>query len=129
MGVVEAETLRRMNEHLGSFHRAFDRGVYIRTFLADERLVPRRGERFWPEPDQVEECRRARPPGRRRTCARAGFDVRGDLDALLVPAVLEPRRTPASVTDAEVAEVAVELVARLLRRRARPPAAGAEGPD
>ena len=71
MGVVEAETLRRVNEHLGSFERAFDRGVYIRTFLADERLVPRGGDRYWPEPDQVEECRRR---GRRggRVRARAG---------------------------------------------------------
>ena len=65
MGVVEAETLRRINEHLGSFERAFDRGVYIRTFLADERLVPRGGDRYWPEPDQVEECRRRGRAGRR----------------------------------------------------------------
>ena len=75
MGVVEAETLRRVNEHLGSFERAFDRGVYIRTFLADERLVPRGGERYWPEPDQVEDCRER---GRRavRFVERHGFDVR-----------------------------------------------------
>ena len=38
----------------------------------------------------------------------------GDLDSLLVPDVLEERRTPESVTDAEVAEVAVELAARML---------------
>jgi hypothetical protein len=74
MGVVEAETLRRVNQHLGSFERSFDRGVYIRTFLADERLVPRRGERFWPEEDRIEECRvrgRDDPP---RRPVRAGPD-------------------------------------------------------
>ena len=38
----------------------------------------------------------------------------GDLDSLLVPDALPERRTPESVTDAEVAEVAVELVARML---------------
>ena len=43
MGVVEAETLRRINAHLGDFNSAIDRGTYIRTFLADERLVPRNG--------------------------------------------------------------------------------------
>src|SRR6478735_2186260 len=48
MGVAEAETLRRMNHHLGDFNSAIDRGTYIRTFLADERLVPRKGERYWP---------------------------------------------------------------------------------
>jgi hypothetical protein len=113
MGVVEAETLRRVNEHLGAFERAFDRGVYIRSFLADERLVPRGGERYWPEPDQVEECRRR---GRQAVefVRERGFDVRGDLDDLLVPHELEPRRSVTSVTDAEVAEVAVQLVARLL---------------
>ena len=43
-----------------------------------------------------------------------GFDVRGDLDDLLVPEVLDERRSVTSVTDAEVADVAVRLVARLL---------------
>jgi hypothetical protein len=113
MGVVEAETLRRVNEHLGAFERAFDRGVYIRTFLADERLVPRGGDRFWPEPDQVEECRER---GRRAVgfVQRHGFDVRGDVADLLVPDELDVRRSVTSVTDAEVADVAVQLVARLL---------------
>ena len=96
-----------------SFERAFDRGVYIRTYLADERLVPRGGDRYWPEPDQVEECRRR---GRQAVefVRERGFDVRGDLDDLLVPDELEPRRSVTSVTDAEVADVAVRLVARML---------------
>jgi hypothetical protein len=113
MGVVEAETLRRVNQHLGSFERSFDRGVYIRTFLADERLVPRRGERFWPEEDRIEECRVRGRDAVEYVRAR-GFDVRGDLDDLLVPDAIEPRRVPSSVTDSEVSAVAVELVARLL---------------
>lgn len=113
MGVVEAETLRRINHHLDGFRSAIDRGTYIRTFLADERLVPRRGERFWPAPDQVEE---ARVRGRDAVAyiAERGFDVIGDLDALLVPEELPERRIPSSVTDAEVAEVAVALAARML---------------
>ena len=113
MGVVEAETLRRVNEHLASFERAFDRGVYIRTYLADERLVPRGGDRYWPEPDQVEECRR-RGLQAVEFVRERGYDVRGDLDDLLVPEELEPRRSVTSVTDAEVADVAVRLVARML---------------
>ncbi len=113
MGVVEAETLRRINHHLGGFRSAIDRGTFIRTFLADERLVPRRGERFWPAPDQIEE---ARVRGRDAVAyiAECGFDVIGDLDALLVPEELPERRIPSSVTDAEVAEVAVALAARML---------------
>jgi hypothetical protein len=113
MGVAEAETLRRVNGSLHGFQRAFDRGVYIRTFLADERLVPRGGDRFWPEPDQVEECRR-RGRATVEHLRSAPYDVVGDLDHLEVPAELEPRRRTSSVTDEEVAAVAVDLVATML---------------
>ena len=113
MGVAEAETLRRINLHLADFNSAIDRGTYIRTFLADERLVPRGGERFWPSAERVEEIR-----GRGRAAIEHitthGYDVVGDLSTLLVPDDLPDRRTPESVTDGEVSEVAVELVARML---------------
>ncbi|GAB3662350.1 hypothetical protein GCM10027596_23640 [Nocardioides korecus] len=116
MGVVEAETLRRVNEHLverEDFTTSFDRGVFIRTFLADERLVPRGGERFAPSPAQVEECRRRGRAARDLVVAR-GYDVRGDADHLLVPEELPERRWAGSVTDAEVAATATELVAVVL---------------
>ena len=113
MGVAEAETLRRMNAHLTDFNTAIDRGTYIRTFLADERLVPRKGDPFWPAPDRVEEARE-RGKAAVAYVAEHGFDVIGDLDSLLVPDEIAERRTPDSVTDGEVAEVAVELAARML---------------
>lgn len=113
MGVAEAETLRRINGSLTGFTKAFDKGVYIRSFLADERLVPRGGERFWPEPDQVEECRR-RGEEAVAHLRSAPYDVSGDLDHLLVPEELEPRRSTTSVTEAEVASVAVDLAATML---------------
>jgi hypothetical protein len=113
MGVVEAETLRRINKHLGSFNSAIDRGTYIRTFLADERLVPRRGERFWPSAERIEEIR-ARGRAAVEHIEASGYDVVGELSALLVPEELPARRTPESVTEAEVAQVAVELVATML---------------
>lgn len=117
MGVAEAETLRRINASLKSsdhpFTRAFDKGVYLRTFLADERLVPRGGEKFWPEPDQVDDCR-ARGQRAWEVVTSGRYRVHGDAACLLVPDDLPERRVPASVTDAEVAEVAVELAGRLL---------------
>ena len=113
MGVVEAELLRRVNEHLGDFREAFDRGVYIRTFLADERLVPRGGERFWPEPDQIDDCR-SRGDQAIDYLAAHPFDVVGDPELLRVPAELAPRRTPASVSEAEVAAAGAEVIAGLL---------------
>ena len=113
MGVVEAELLRRVNAHLGDFSSALDRGVWIRTFLADERLVTRGGERFWPYPDQVADCRRR---GERAVALLAdrGVDVVGDPGWLLVPEQVEQRRTPDSVSDTEVADAAAEVIAGLL---------------
>ena len=113
MGVAEAETLRRLNSRLDGFRSALDRGVWIRSFLADERRVPRGGERYWPEDDQVEECRRRGSEAIDYLGSRP-FDIVGDLAHLRVPAVLEERRRPASVTPEEVAEVALDLSAGLL---------------
>lgn len=127
MGVAEAETLRRVNGSLQGFNSAFDRGVWIRTFLADERLVPREGDRFWPEPEQVEECRR-RADAAIDHLRSAPYDVVGDLEHLRVPAELEERRSTTSVTDAEVAEVAVDLVATMLDDVRRLRRAGGRGP-
>lgn len=134
MGVVEAELLRRVNEQLEGFDSAFDRGVYIRTFLADERLVPRGGERYWPGPDQVEECRE-RGDRAIRYLGRHPVDVVGDPEVLRVPAELEPRRTPDTVTDSEVATAASAVIAGLLgdvrelRKRQRPGSADDDGTD
>ncbi|MBV9832094.1 MAG: hypothetical protein JOZ82_10930 [Marmoricola sp.] len=113
MGVAEAETLRRLNAHLDAFNTSIDLGTYIRTFLADERLVPRGGEKFWPDDVRIEEIRQR---GRAAVdhVREHGYDVVGDLESLLVPDHPDARRTPESVTDAEVAEVAVELAARML---------------
>ena len=113
MGVAETETLRRINAHLGTFSSAIDRGTYIRTFLADERLVPRGGDAFWPGEERAAEIR-ARGRAAVDYIAAQGFDVVGDLDALLVPDEQPDRRVPESVTEDEVAEVAVTLAARLL---------------
>lgn len=123
MGVVEAETLRRINLGLGGFDSAIDRGVWIRSFLADDRLVPRSGERFWPSAERIEDCRR-RGTAAVEMVQRKGYDVVGDLSSLEVPARLEDRRHPDSVTDEEVAAVATSLVGVLLadvrRLSARP---------
>jgi len=113
MGVVEAETLRRINHHLGDFSSAIDRGTYIRTFLADERLVPREGDPFWPDEERIAEIRQRGRAAVDYVTAQ-GFHVIGELDSLLVPDEPGRRRVPESVTDGEVAEVAVELAARML---------------
>ncbi len=113
MGVAQAEALRRVNGRLEGFDGAFDKGVYLRTYLADERLVPQQGEKFWPEPPQVEQCRER---ARRQVEHLRGsaYQVSGRMEDLAVPDQLEERRVPASVTEAEVADVVVRLSATML---------------
>lgn len=113
MGVAETETLRRINERLDGFDSSLDRGVWVRTYLADERLVPRKGDKYWPAEDQIEDCRR-RGSAAAELIRERGFDVVGNAQDLLTPDTLPPRRHPDSVTDAEVAAVAVETVAGML---------------
>ena len=129
MGVAEAETLRRINEHIierDLLSSGLERGTIIRTMLADERLVPRGGDRFWPGQAQIDDCRER---GRRAIAMvrERGFDVIGDIADLEPPAHLEERRSVDSVTDAEVAVIATDLVAQLageIRERRRELRAG-----
>ena len=113
MGAAETEALRRINGVLVGFGTAMDRGVWIRSYLADERLVPRGGEKYWPDEEQIEMCRR-RGADAVTLIRQRGFDVIGDVDDLLVPERLPERRHPSSVTDGEVAQVAVETIAAML---------------
>jgi hypothetical protein len=113
IGLVECEVMRRVGPHLTDLS-ALPRSNWVRKYLAETLLAQRDAERFWPSSDRVEECRE-----RGRAAAdlvrSQGYDVRGEHAELEVPAELEARRTPDQVTDAEVAEVSAELVARLLR--------------
>lgn len=118
MGLVEAETLRRLNERLPGRWSAQDRGTWLRSFVADQRLVPRGGDRFLPTPEQVAD---ARARGERAVAhvRAAGYDVVGSLADLQTPAELPDLRGPGSVTDAEVAAAALDLAASLLDERRR----------
>ena len=91
LGVVEVELLRRVNADLVGFKRPVDRGVWIRGYLAQGQLVPRRGEKFWPSPARVEELR-ARGDRAADEVAARGYHVIGDLDDLRTPFDVPPRR-------------------------------------
>ncbi|NYD40977.1 hypothetical protein [Nocardioides panaciterrulae] len=113
LGVVEVELLRRIGRELDGFTAAIDRGVWIRSYLSQGKLVPRRGERFLPSGERVAELRASAE----RAVAHvrdAGFTVHGDLERLLVPEELPELRHPASVTDAELLDAAVGTIAGLM---------------
>jgi hypothetical protein len=113
MGVVEAEMLLRVNPMLDDFSTGHARSTWIRSYLAEGHLVARSGERFWPDATRVAECR-DRGRAMVKTIRGRDFDVVGDVEDLLVPDELPERRTPESVTDAELAEAGVQTVAALL---------------
>ena len=113
LGVVEVELLRRVNDRLDGFTSAFDRGVWIRGYLAQEKLGDRNGEKFWPARERVEELRER---GLRTVEAlrAGGYDVVCDLEDLKPHGSLPDRRHPDSVTDAELVDAATATIADML---------------
>ncbi|MGN6129858.1 MAG: hypothetical protein ACTHOK_05905 [Nocardioidaceae bacterium] len=113
LGVVEVELLRRVNGDLTGFGSAFDRGVWIRGYLAQGKLVPRKGEKFWPSPERVEQLRR-RGDHAVAQIETAGYDVIGDVGDLRTPATLPERRHPSSVGEAEMLAAATSTIAAMM---------------
>jgi hypothetical protein len=113
LGVVEVELLRRINADLQGFSSAQDRGNWIRGYLAQGKLVPRRGERFWPSDKRVLELQER---GNRiaDAVAAGGYDVIGDVEDLRPPADVPERRHPDSVTDAELLAAATSVIAEMM---------------
>ena len=113
LGVVEVELLRRVNAELVDFTAAIDRGNWIRGYLAQGKLVPRRGEKFWPSPARVEELR-ARGDRAVDFVIAQGYDVIGDVEDLRTPKEIPERRHPDSVTDTEIAAAASATIAAMM---------------
>lgn len=113
LGVVQVELLRRVNEHLGDFRKAADRGVWIRGYLAEGHLVRQDGAKFGPAPAEIADCRERS----RRAVSRireSGYHVVGDVESLLVPEDLPALEHPDEVSDAALVEAATRLVAVML---------------
>jgi hypothetical protein len=116
LGVVQVELLRRVNAHLGDFHKAVDRGYWIRGYLAEQQLGEQKGERFALPEDLLDQCRRRAEKAVELIEGR-GFHVAGEPSDLLVPADLPAARQVDSVTDTEMLASAAELIAALLTDR------------
>jgi hypothetical protein len=113
LGVVEVELLRRVNGDLEGFTTAIDRGNWIRRYLAEGKLVPRGGEKFWPSPSRVAELR-ARGERSADAVEQRGYDVIGDVADLRTPAELPHRRHPDDVTEAELVAAASATIAAMM---------------
>jgi hypothetical protein len=113
LAVVEAELMRRIGEASPEFANALDRGVWLRSYLAHGKLVPRGGDRVRPSDRRVDELR-ARADDAVDYIAGSGFDIVGDLDRLRVPASPPPGREPGTVAEDEIAAAGVETIAAML---------------
>ncbi len=113
LGVAQIELLRRVNPLLTDFRSALDRGTWIRGYLAEQLLVRQGGERLGAGAEQIADCQR-RADLALRLIERRGYHVVGDLDRLQVPEQPADRPLAEAVTDAELVEQAITLVAGLL---------------
>jgi hypothetical protein len=122
LGVTQIEALRRVNAKLRGFGKPFDRGRWIRGYLAEELLARQTGERPGASTEQVADCVR-RAEAAVATIRTHGYDVVGDVDRLLVDPRQPGRRQPTDVSGEEMIDAVAELAAdmltdvRALRRR------------
>ena len=114
LGLVETELLRRVNPHLKGFRSAFDRGQWIRGFLAKPAVLAPSGEKFRPGDATLADLRQ-RGDRALAMLRSGGYDVVGDL-ALLEPGDVSGLRHPSEVTDGEMLEAAVRAIAALLEQ-------------
>jgi glycosyltransferase involved in cell wall biosynthesis len=120
LGAEAARLLQRMGPSVRSAIDA-DRAHWteqyrwIRRYLGHELLVPRGGSKIGANAEQVAELR-ARSEASVKALTAAGYDVVGDLSELVLRDPPPGSRDPSSVSDAEMLEVAVPLIADLLGR-------------
>jgi hypothetical protein len=112
LGLVELELLRRVNARLDGFTSAGDRGRWIRSYLATDRVLPLSDERFRAGAEKVAELSER---GRDAVAQLRdqGYAVVGDLGAL-EPREPGPERHPTEVADAELLDAACQAVAHLM---------------
>jgi hypothetical protein len=113
LGLVEVELLRRVNGKLDDFSSAVARGRWIRGYLAEGDILPSRREKFRAGDAKRSDLRR-RGEKAVELLRTGGYDVRGDLQALLPPEAAGLRH-PDDVTDAELLDSATTAIAHLLR--------------
>lgn len=120
LGAEAARLLQRMGPGLREAIDA-DQGVWteqyrwIRRYLGHELLVPRGGTRIGATSEQAAAFH-ARSEMTAKALAAAGYDIAGDLGDLQQSAPPPGSRDPSTVSDTEMLEVAIPLVADLFGR-------------
>ncbi|GAB3773597.1 hypothetical protein FB382_000674 [Nocardioides ginsengisegetis] len=112
LGLAAAELLRRVNEHVGEpITGNREQALWLRDTLAHGILAPLGREPIGLTDEQLADATR-RADEAVAALGAAGYDVQGDLAD--ITATRPDARTPGQATDAELLEVAVEAIVRLL---------------
>lgn len=114
LGIAEVEVMRRMHAAASSGERDFDLSRLAKGFFARQVVMPAgSGDPFVITP-KMHAWALERGAATVAELRSRGYDVIGDLDDLRPGGDPPSGRTPDDVTEAEVAEVAVGALARLL---------------
>lgn len=113
LGLVQVEALRRVNRQLEGFGDAYDRGRWIRGYLASGAVMPEGNEPFRPSAETWDDWV-ARADRALEMLREGGFDVRGELERLAPQRELPAWRHPSEVSNAELLRVANQMVAAML---------------
>lgn len=115
LGAPQAAFLRRVKPALsGPLTEGPVRHRWVRKYFGHEVLVPQRGPRFAPRPEQAARLRElgiAAVEGVRK----GGYRVVGDLEELIPPKQLPVQPHPDDVTESEMLEVAARAVDQMIR--------------
>lgn len=114
MGLVESELLRRVNPRIGEEIRGvIEVPTWVRDYLGLRVLAERDGERIG-----LGQARHTQMRERSLTAVAtlrdAGYDVVGDLDELVAPKEAPGLRQPEAVTNDELLDVALDVIAQML---------------
>jgi hypothetical protein len=114
MGLVESELLRRVNPRIGEEIRGvIEIPTWVRDYLGLRVLAERDGEKIGLGPARHTQMRE-RSLTAVAALRDAGYDVVGDLDDLVAPPEAPALRQPEAVTNDELLDVALDVIAQML---------------
>lgn len=114
LGVVQIEMLRRANAELPADRDRVAMGRMTKTFMALHVVGPIGDSDPITLPEEAQAWAVRRNRAMVEQLQDRGYDVVGDLDDLVPDEAPAPGRTPASVTEAEIAAIAAPAMARMM---------------
>lgn len=116
LGAPEVELLRRLNARLSELPQWFY-ARSVKNTLAHNVLAGRSSGMRLTVPESRHDWVRAQSELRVQLLGELGIDVVGDLDELLAPEVIPAGADPSDVSDAELLDAALDVLAYTIERR------------